>query len=125
MTDDMQGVAAPLDCKHGQLRRQCQLCELEAEEHILRYGCVIEVAIRNSNVAEWMRHWEDRATKAEASIVTLLAEKVAAVLAEREACAAMCERRAASIQPSMVAACNQCARDIRARATGEKGGSNG
>lgn len=62
---------APRDCKHGQLARSCGLCELEAEEHILRYGGIIEVAVRNQNVAEYMGHWEDRAEKAEAALRAL------------------------------------------------------
>lgn len=63
-----QAKAAPRDCKHGQLARTCQLCDLEAEEHILRYGGIIEVAVRNANVAEYMGHWEGRALKAEAKL---------------------------------------------------------
>ena len=66
-----QACEAPRDCKHGQLRRTCQLCELESEEHILRHGCVIEVAVRNRNVAEYMSHWEQRAEKAEKRVTEL------------------------------------------------------
>jgi hypothetical protein len=68
---DQQACEAPRDCKHGQLRRSCQLCEIEAEEHILRYGGIIEVAVRNQNVAEYMGHWEDRAEKAEKRVTEL------------------------------------------------------
>jgi hypothetical protein len=32
---------------------------------------VVEIAVRNPNVAEYMKHWEERATKAEAEVASL------------------------------------------------------
>ena len=69
-----EATAAPRDCKHGRLARKCEICDLEAEEHILRYGGIIEVAVRNQNVAEYMAHWEGRAEKAEAALKALALE---------------------------------------------------
>lgn len=42
---------------------------LQRELHTMQTAGIIEVAVRNSNVAEYMNHWEARATAAEASLV--------------------------------------------------------
>lgn len=42
--------------------------ELKAENHLLKTAGVIEVAVRNPNVAEYIRHWEARAEAAEAKL---------------------------------------------------------
>jgi hypothetical protein len=54
-----------------------QLSELEtlrAELHLMKTAGVIEVAVRNQSVSEYMKHWEGRATKAESRIEALDAE---------------------------------------------------
>jgi hypothetical protein len=45
--------------------------ELEAEVHNFRTWGIIEVAIRNPSVADYMRHWERRAENAEAELTRL------------------------------------------------------
>ncbi len=47
---------------------------LEAELHLLKTSGIIEVATRNPNVFEFMRHWEGRAEKAEATIIAQASE---------------------------------------------------
>lgn len=42
--------------------------ELEAENHLLKNSGIVEVAVRNPNVMEYMRHWEGRAEAAEAKL---------------------------------------------------------
>ena len=42
--------------------------ELEAELRLMKTAGIIEVAIRNLNVYEYMAHWERRAEKAEANL---------------------------------------------------------
>lgn len=49
------------------------LREATREAEMLVRGGSIEVAVRNPNVASYMKHWEDRATKAEAKIERLRA----------------------------------------------------
>jgi hypothetical protein len=46
--------------------------ELEAENHLLKTSGIIEVAVRNPNVAEYIRHWEARAETAEAKLAEAL-----------------------------------------------------
>jgi hypothetical protein len=41
------------------------------ELHLMKTAGIIEVAVRNPNVMEYMRHWEDRAEKAEAEVIAL------------------------------------------------------
>jgi hypothetical protein len=66
MSDELSAACeSPRDCKHGRLARSCEICELERDSELLHKGCLIEIAVRNASVAEHMRHWEDRATKAE------------------------------------------------------------
>jgi hypothetical protein len=43
---------------------------LREECAMLTRGGIIEVAVRNPNVAEYMRHWEGRAEKAEAALLS-------------------------------------------------------
>lgn len=45
--------------------------ELEAEIETLTTAGIVEVAARNPNVMEYMRHWEGRAEKAEAEVARL------------------------------------------------------
>lgn len=42
--------------------------ELEAENHLLKTSGIAEVAVRNPNVMEYMKHWEGRAETAEAKL---------------------------------------------------------
>ena len=46
---------------------------LQRELHTMQTAGIIEVAVRNSNVAEYMNHWEARATAAEADRVEVAA----------------------------------------------------
>lgn len=48
-----------------------ELADKNEELHNWRNWCVIEVAVRNPNVAEFMRHWESRAESAEAETARL------------------------------------------------------
>ena len=42
--------------------------ELEAENNLLKTSGIIEVAVRNPRVMEYMQHWEGRAEAAEAKL---------------------------------------------------------
>ena len=60
---------------------------------------VIEVAIRNPSVSEYMRHWEGRATKAEAEVERLRAElerRTAAVIVSENGQALACSASVAA-----------------------------
>ena len=60
---------------------------LAFENEMLTRGGIIEVAVRNPNVAEYMRHWEGRAEAATALITQLadaLREANAFILAPAE-----------------------------------------
>ena len=48
--------------------------ELEAELHLMKTSGIIEVAVRNPNVMEYMRHWEGRAEAAEAMLAKAVEE---------------------------------------------------
>lgn len=74
---------APRDCKHGRLARKCEICDLEDMEQILFHGGIIEVAVRNPSVSEYMRHWEGRAEKAERELE--LCRAVTSLCCERKA----------------------------------------
>lgn len=51
-------------CAHGIVGR-CEICVMENELSTFRTAGIIEIAVRNPAVAEYMRHWEGRAEKAE------------------------------------------------------------
>jgi len=51
---------------------------LSAELHLMKTAGVIEVAVRNPSVMEYVKHWEDRATKAEAQLAVSEAARVEA-----------------------------------------------
>lgn len=53
------------------LEAQARIVELEAELHTMKTAGVIEVAVRNPSVSEYMAHWEGRTEKAEARIADL------------------------------------------------------
>lgn len=42
--------------------------EMEAENNLLKTSGIIEVAVRNPSVMEYMQHWEGRAEAAEAKL---------------------------------------------------------
>ena len=44
---------------------------LEAELHMMKTSGIIEVAVRNPSVSEYMNHWEGRAEAAEAKLARL------------------------------------------------------
>lgn len=48
---------------------------MRAELHLMKTASIVEVAIRNPSVAEYMFHWEARAEQAEARVVELEAER--------------------------------------------------
>lgn len=71
-----------LRCAQGMADR---IEELEAELHLLKTSGIAEVAVRNQNVMEYMRHWEGRAEAAEAELEKQL--KIAAANEESEGAA--------------------------------------
>lgn len=46
--------------------------ELEAELHLMKTSGIVEVAVRNPNVMEYVRHWEGRAEAAEAKLAKVM-----------------------------------------------------
>jgi hypothetical protein len=56
---DDQPVASP---------PKSEIDALREEMRFLKTCGIIEIAVRNPNVAEYMRHWERRAEKAEAEL---------------------------------------------------------
>lgn len=50
---------------------EVELARLRHEIEMLTNADIIEVAVRNPNVAEYMRHWEGRAERAEATAALL------------------------------------------------------
>lgn len=53
--------------------------ELEAENHLLKTSGIVEVAARNPNVMEYMRHWEGRTETAEAKLHASAMQELAAL----------------------------------------------
>ena len=53
---------------------EIEIHRLKAELNMLWHAGIIEVAVRNRSVADYMEHWEGRALKAEATISALEAE---------------------------------------------------
>lgn len=51
------------------------IARLSAEVEMLTRGGIIEVAIRNPSVADYMKHWEGRAEKAEAALQQAISER--------------------------------------------------
>ena len=56
-----------VDCE---LKMKCaaRIEELEAENNLLKTSGIIEVAVRNPRVMEYIQHWEGRAEAAEAKL---------------------------------------------------------
>ena len=67
-TDEQACAAEPLSAFDQELRR------LRNEVDMLTKAGIIEVAVRNPSVAEYMAHWEGRALQAEAEISSLRAK---------------------------------------------------
>ena len=66
----------PVAAKAHELPWQEQeAAELREELHLMKTAGIIEVAVRNPSVAEYMAHWEGRATDAEARIADLERER--------------------------------------------------
>ena len=59
-------------CDECSLGREVEALKLENAQW--RTWGIIEIAVRNPNVAEYMNHWERRATEAEAKIESLASE---------------------------------------------------
>ncbi len=55
--------------ENSQLKRK--LVELEGELELMKTAGIIEVAVRNPSVKDYMEHWEERAEKAEAEVERL------------------------------------------------------
>ena len=58
---------------------------LQAELDLLKTCGIVEIAVRNPNVADYMRHWEARAEAAEAKLAALV--DGLATVAEQSLCA--------------------------------------
>lgn len=59
-----------------------ELEELRRELHLMKTAGIIEVAVRNPSVSEYMEHWEGRALKAE-SLATPVPGAVSNAMVER------------------------------------------
>ena len=55
------------DVNADSVAKDARIAELEAEIHNWKTWGIIEVAIRNPSVSEYMNHWEGRCLKAEAA----------------------------------------------------------
>jgi len=69
-------------------RLRAALTAAEGELHLMKTAGIIEVAIRNPSVSDYMQHWQARAEAAEAQ----LAERDAAIAAAYEAAAGLVHR---------------------------------
>ena len=67
---------------------------LSAELHLMKTAGVIEVAVRNPSVMEYVKHWEDRATKADAQLAASEAARMEAEARNPLSAAVMLERAA-------------------------------
>jgi hypothetical protein len=83
-TDAAQKVADALGCGHLHFRSTewgkriiAAAVKVAQESRDAEWGAwgIVEVSVRNSSVAEYMKHWEERATKAEAEIARLTARE--------------------------------------------------
>lgn len=73
MTDDLvkrlrSKIIVHTDAAVWMLEAADRIEELEAELHLMKTAGIVEVAIRNPNVSEYMAHWERRAEGAEAKL---------------------------------------------------------
>jgi hypothetical protein len=53
---------------------EAKRAKVEAELDLMKTAGIIEVAVRNPSVADYMQHWEARAEAAEATVATLTAQ---------------------------------------------------
>ena len=60
--DALQEIYADLE------QAEARIEELEADLHLMKTAGIVEIAIRNPNVSEYMAHWERRAEGAEAKL---------------------------------------------------------
>jgi hypothetical protein len=83
-TQAAQKVADALGCGHLHFRSTewgkriiAAAVKVAQESRDAEWGAwgIVEVSVRNSSVAEYMKHWEERATKAEAEIARLTARE--------------------------------------------------
>lgn len=79
---DMPQMTSAIDMEKYHKRKAF---EAEADDYIKSLG-VIELAIRNRSLSEYMEHWESRATKAEREIAALKSEMHALRAAAQFAC---------------------------------------
>ena len=64
-------MVSPLDAKACAAEPKTEVEKLREELHLMKTAGIIEVAVRNPSVAEYMDHWEGRAEAAEAEVRTL------------------------------------------------------
>ena len=83
---------------------QKKLVEVEAELDLMKTAGIIEVAIRNPSVSEYMQHWERRAEAAEARIEELEAKQADLVRAGVLAAAGMSNVELLADSPKTIAA---------------------
>jgi hypothetical protein len=83
-TQAAQKVADALGCGHLRFRSTewgkriiAAAVKVAQESRDAEWGAwgIVEVSVRNSSVAEYMKHWEERATKAEVEIARLTARE--------------------------------------------------
>jgi len=73
-------------CSDCQLEKaQKSIARLEQENHNFHTWGIVEIAVRNRNVAEYCEHWEERAIKAEQERDELKAQvaRLSALVSER------------------------------------------
>ena len=116
LLDTVEQALALHDEAHHRLVCECVLCdpntelrgwvrsllarcrEAEAEVKRLRErltkSCIIEIAVDNPSVSDWMNHWEGRCLKAEADLAALRASHAQAVEASfREGWSECCQSK--------------------------------
>jgi hypothetical protein len=92
-----------------------RLAEVEVELLIMKTAGIIEVAVRNPSVSEYMAHWENRAEAAEARI-----EQLAAINEELEAALTLWREYVASESEVGALAFFDAASNATAELKGEK-----
>lgn len=66
MRDRMASMQEGLTVAHSEAKRlREERDEVSEELHLMKTAGIIEVAVRNPSVMEYMQHWEGRAEKAE------------------------------------------------------------
>lgn len=98
-----------------QLHREAEasdaaLLALQQDADLVRHGCIIEIAVRNQSVSDYMTHWEGRALKAEAQVLALQQERDRPT---RKAC--VCREPDPVMQADMKFYCHACSYETGAR----------